>query len=393
MITSIFQATKSFENLPKSSKDSFSLNSHYGALQKRGHAYMTFRTMSYKEGDKDGVALNSNDMASDSGDLLPIWLYEPGLSMEHLPKNTALQPDVVLEQNDVRKVGVKDPGWPPLVHARQVHYISQQWEKVRWWPRSKESRLKSNKAGKRCKIQHRYAPYENSFRKCSCSHFRLLFFIRLTYDSSDDSDAFDSESEHLLMFNQKQRKKHLDMRSKSDQDHIEGNDNRSFDEKLRNVEVAHEEAASCDDSDTSNVTPPERTSHQNQRLVFDTKWPDESDFTSSDSKEREKGLAVLGPYMEAFPELSAEIQKAVFRQEEKIEYEYVDSSSVSSTTQTGKSVDTATEAKLNEAKKLLGVTNLRPLQERVCAHIVQNPMQDVVVNSPCGSGKVSSDLH
>ena len=141
---------------------------------------------------------------------------------------------------------------------------------------------------------------------------------------------------------------------------------------------------SSDESETAIVD--NIVNYRTHRLVLDADWPEESDIALQDESERSRGLIMLEPFKKAFPDLRAEIEKAVFSPQQHVECEYVDSVSSWSTT----TVDIQIQTKLNAAKTTLGIAKLHPLQERVCAHIIENQLEDVVVNAPCGSGKVRS---
>ena len=163
LITSLFQATKSFQGYYASKRNTYSQQGSKSSqgpqrreLQKRGHVYMTVRAIIYKQKGGNGNKRFSlrKTKEADSVDV-PVWLNEPGLYMVHMPDTMEVQGLALAEQKDIQQLGVKDPGWPIWANARQVHYISQKNETIRWWPSSKKSRLTSQES-KRDSIRYRY---------------------------------------------------------------------------------------------------------------------------------------------------------------------------------------------------------------------------------------------
>ncbi|KAL7568845.1 hypothetical protein ACA910_007257 [Epithemia clementina (nom. ined.)] len=395
LITSIFQATKSFMgdgyvyNADDESKQSTSVVSRSQSirsceLQKRGNAYFTAIALQCKRrvrGKRTGPTKRYSTKYSDWIDP-PEWLHNPGLNIEKA--NVDLEGEALMLQNFINEHGIHETGWSKHACPRQVHFLS--------------------KLGAELKRKHKKNKIPFSY----------------TDDSSDDSDGFDSDSRKKLHFfktttTKKQRLITEENISTSGSSFTNPEGSSHPDDEGNQNALDHEDCASWEGSDDDNsdedpgdsdsrnsasisrkgknekqkskkqkqCKDDDRTDFNKHRMVIDADLSDlEESVYCSEQAEREKVLRMLAPFKKHFPELQHEIEKAHLTLDDLVEKEYIDDVSPH---QYHTKVET--KRKLEGAKQKLGISAFRQLQEIVAAEVVENPQRDIIVNAPCGFGK------
>ena len=125
----------------------------------------------------------------------------------------------------------------------------------------------------------------------------------------------------------------------------------------------------------------EQVPHWKQRWVVDADW--EEMEASSSNAARKTALVLMQPFKKLFPELANEINDVCLELKDVVDIQYVDAED------TGiMNIRQVTRSLLDKAKARLQLESLKTLQQVVCTEAIEHPGKDIIVNAPCGFGKV-----
>ena len=160
----------------------------------------------------------------------------------------------------------------------------------------------------------------------------------------------------------------------SNNDVVVDDDSDDSDDSGNHEETRREDEASAGANNS-------KINYKYHRLVLDADW---TDFDkSTNAAQRERVLLMMQPFLHLFPELQAELEKISTKLEDMVDVEYVDPKAPPRC-----AVNEDIKEKLETAKSQLGLLSFRNLQERVCVEGIHSPEKDIIVNAPCGFGKV-----